>query len=162
MLKNKVMIYMGISFFVTVCILIGLYFLSPKTSYLRYSLYFAITGEEPKIPKDFTGAWKTWWGNGLEKEIFDVENGKVEGRFAAWYDHGTKLCEGTFKNGKIYGEWIIWHPNENRKMVFDGGDGLEYGNMFRYDWDGKELSKAIKKNDCGATWMGIIQDLETR
>jgi antitoxin component YwqK of YwqJK toxin-antitoxin module len=66
---------------------------------------------KPGTKEPFTG---TWQGNmDSMKIVFDVVNGKKEGKFESYYPNGKVLMSGNMKNNRNVGEWKYFYDNGN-------------------------------------------------
>lgn len=66
---------------------------------------------KPGTKEPFTGTWKG--STDSMKIIFDVVNGKKEGKFESYYPNGKMLMSGNMKNNRNVGEWKYFYANGN-------------------------------------------------
>ena len=59
------------------------------------------------------------------EELFEVQNGKREGRHIEWDEDGHKRSEENYKNGKQDGLVKFWHENGQKKGEGTYKDGEE-------------------------------------
>lgn len=64
---------------------------------------------KPGTKEPLTGTWKGEADS--MKVIFDVVNGKKEGKFESYYPNGKLLMSGTLKNNRNEGEWKYFFNN---------------------------------------------------
>jgi len=66
---------------------------------------------KPGTKEPYTGKWE---GNmDSMKIVFDVVNGKKEGKFESYYPGGQVLMSGYLKNNRNVGEWKYFYDNGN-------------------------------------------------
>jgi antitoxin component YwqK of YwqJK toxin-antitoxin module len=66
---------------------------------------------KPGTREPFTGTWRGEMDS--MKIVFDVVNGKKEGKFESYYPNGKLLMSGMMKNNRNVGEWKYFYPNGN-------------------------------------------------
>lgn len=64
---------------------------------------------KPGTKEPFTGTWKGEMDS--IKIVFDVVNGKKEGRYTSYYPNGKVLMTGEIKNNRNAGEWKYFYDN---------------------------------------------------
>ena len=64
---------------------------------------------KPGTKEPFTGTWKGELDS--MKVVFDVVNGKKEGKFESYYPNGKLLMSGYIKNNRNVGEWKYYYDN---------------------------------------------------
>jgi len=64
---------------------------------------------KPGTKELFTGTWKGEADS--MKVVFDVVNGKKEGKFESYYPNGKLLMSGYLKNNRNEGEWKYYFDN---------------------------------------------------
>lgn len=64
---------------------------------------------KPGTKEPFTGTWKGETDS--MKVVFDVVNGKKEGKFESFYPNGKLLMSGYMKNNRNVGEWKYFYDN---------------------------------------------------
>ena len=104
---------------------------------VRGDLYY-----QPYKWKPYSGWVKETYDDSEQaEELFEVQNGKQEGRYIKWDEDGHKSSEGTYKDGEPDGRQTWWHEN-----------GQKMGE--RTYKDGKELSAKY--------WNRKGEEVETR
>ncbi len=61
----------------------------------RNDLFYQVNKTKP-----YSGWAKVLYDSGQAKELFEIKDGKLEGRGERWHENGQKWREETFKDGK--------------------------------------------------------------
>ncbi|MBP9087717.1 MAG: hypothetical protein KBG15_16460 [Kofleriaceae bacterium] len=136
-------------------------------------------------PAKYTGAWLTYFTNGVIAHDIDYLDG-VYRRFTARFDNGQLASEQTYVDGKIdgsehgffrdgtkayviqhragasVGTWTHWHPNGQKASEQHFVDGLRHGHAYNWRADGSKATLFIYvagKETGQAAWAtdGVLQ-----
>ena len=99
--------------------------------------------EEFQVP---VGEWKGWYENGHKEYIEQFnDQGKNEGIFVYWNEHGVKTKEWFYKNGQKHGPFKLWYENGKLSQETVYIDGKKDGLTTKwYEHGGKKMETTFK------------------
>ena len=110
----------------------------------------------PNKQAPYTGWVKSLHPNGQVEDLWEVEDGKLEGKFFWWYKNGERKSESEYKDGKQHGDSTLWYENGQKAAEVEYKDGKQHGNFTRWYKNGQKTSEAEYKNGeihgDGTTW----------
>ena len=109
----------------------------------------------PNKQAPYTGWVKGLHPNGQVEELWEVEDGKLDGKFFWWHKNGKKQLESEYKDGKLHGEQTSWYENGQKSAEIEYKDGKIHGNVTRWYENGQKRAEGEldgKENGNGTTW----------
>ncbi|MBI1831075.1 MAG: hypothetical protein HYR84_06465 [Planctomycetes bacterium] len=121
-------------------------------------------------PKNYTGAWITWYVNGQKGYESQYQDGKYNGVHTSFYDNGQKMYEqhyknhvangpdngwhrdgkksytGQYRNGQQDGKWQHWHANGQKASETTYLNGNHDGSYSRWHENGQLISLQAYRN----------------
>ena len=68
----------------------------------------------------FEGPWLWYQDHGQLPNKGEYKNGKFEGPWVAYYDDGQLWSKGAYKNGKFEGLWVAYREDGTKAEVSSG------------------------------------------
>ena len=57
------------------------------------------------------GVFRTWYPDGVRRDVGGFAEGKREGLWSHYHRHGQKISEGRYSRGERDGQWSFWHKS---------------------------------------------------
>jgi antitoxin component YwqK of YwqJK toxin-antitoxin module len=100
-----------------------------------------------KMPKDYTGTWFCWDGDGNLTNSIETHNGVVSGRHLVLYEDGSLKEESAYTNGMKNGLAVVWHRNGVKHVESYYVDDQCTGKYTKWDSDGNIESHGMVVNN---------------
>ena len=112
----------------------------------RDGLYF-----QPNKSKPYSGWAKVLYRSGQAEELFEIKDGKQDGRALAWEDDGTKTFEATYKDGALDGHFEL---SEDYSGSEEGWPDFEDF----YGWGAPRVVGTIKDGKKHGKWTAYYEN----
>jgi hypothetical protein len=110
-------------------ILLGLVVLSLNPQ-VHWTVFVARGSPDP--PKDYTGTWHRWLGNGTMIDQEQYFQGKLDGPTTRWDTKGRRRLETSYRAGKLNGTWTSFYENGSLAERSEYTNGLPTGHRLKF------------------------------
>jgi hypothetical protein len=133
--RKSFMMWLLAPIFAAVTLISALLLLNPQSCrivYIFQSVFTKSCDQDMEPSAGYTGTWRTWYLDGTLTSEGHYKDGKLDGDFTGWDDHGRKWLATAYQAGQCNGDYLVLYPGGTTNKMYHFSDGEPVGYWYQF------------------------------